>query len=99
MNIIEAALTGKKFKRKSWTAFYSSEYVENVVFNLEDILADDWEVETEKAKYRKYFYRYKDDLKTVYESNFTTTSWVDFVIKEDENSETIELLKTEVMEF
>jgi hypothetical protein len=99
MNIIEAVLTNKNFKRKSWKVFSSYQNFKTFELTLEDILAEDWEVEAEKAKYRKYFYRYKDDLKTVYESNFTTTSWVDFLSNEDENSETIELLKTELIGF
>lgn len=48
MNIIEAAKTGKKIRRKGWSYFVDPQYYELV---REDILASDWEVEPDAPRY------------------------------------------------
>lgn len=50
MNIIEAIKSGKRFKRKSWESWLTTEKEKNVSeyrfdLPLEAIIADDWEVE------------------------------------------------------
>lgn len=51
MTIIEAASSGKAFRRKSyqWTItwFIPSE-ADNLEFTLDDVLADDWEIIEDK---------------------------------------------------
>lgn len=44
MNIIEAIKSGKPFKRHAWSYFRSYSNSERI-FSMEDVLADDWEVE------------------------------------------------------
>lgn len=44
MNIIEAIRSGKAFKRKSKSAWFSQDGLEDINFNLDEIIAEDWEV-------------------------------------------------------
>lgn len=52
MTIIEAIKSGKLHKRKTqreWCHPRSSKNETSIAYSIEDILADDWEVEEEKA--------------------------------------------------
>lgn len=51
MNIIEAAKSGKRFKRKIWGRFEESDLAGQVkIVAVGDILADDWEIEEKKVE-------------------------------------------------
>lgn len=43
MNILEAAKSGKRFKRKTHGCWFA--FDKDRLFNLDDIVADDWEIE------------------------------------------------------
>jgi hypothetical protein len=46
MNIIEAIKSGKNFRRKSWPAAdYMNANVDRFDLHLEELLANDWEIE------------------------------------------------------
>lgn len=49
MNIIDAAKSGKPFKRKDWDFWNTENLIRH--FSVEDILADDWVVKSELRKY------------------------------------------------
>lgn len=53
MNIIEAIKSGKNFKRKNKPHFLLNKRGSSGPFSLEDILAEDWEVEEETVKVTK----------------------------------------------
>lgn len=44
MNIIEAIKSGKRFKRKDWKGYYNAQKA-NFYFVIDEVMADDWEVE------------------------------------------------------
>ncbi len=47
MNIIDAVKSGKRIKRSSWK---SKDYWNPLNFDLEDIIATDWEIEERKIE-------------------------------------------------
>jgi ribosome-binding factor A len=49
MNIIEAIKSGKKFRRKGWTAYYDLQVRPDLYFVLDEIMADDWEIEPDST--------------------------------------------------
>ncbi len=53
MNIIDAVKSGRPFKRKGH-AHYTHPLQDGVFVSKEDLLADDWELETEKKELSWY---------------------------------------------
>jgi hypothetical protein len=49
MNLLEAIKSGKRFKRPHWDIYYSSQMEEELQLSIEELLAEDWEVELKKV--------------------------------------------------
>jgi hypothetical protein len=45
MTLIEAIKTGKRFRRKGSIGYYEPKLLPNTYFIVDEVLADDWEVE------------------------------------------------------
>lgn len=45
MTLIEAIKTGKRFRRKGSTEYYELGLLPNTFFVVDEVMADDWEVE------------------------------------------------------
>lgn len=45
MNIIEAIKSGKRMRRKGWTEYYDLKERPDFYFVIDEIMADDWEIE------------------------------------------------------
>lgn len=74
MNIIEAARSGKPFKRRHWEYTWQDGYVRGLRNGIEDFLADDWEIEEKRvtiseSEFDKAWFKvtrglyYRDDFK------------------------------------
>ena len=49
MNLIEAIKSGKRFKRPHWDIYYSNQMEEELQLSIEELLAEDWEVEEKQV--------------------------------------------------
>jgi hypothetical protein len=45
MTLVEAIKSGKRFQRKGSTGYYEPKLLPNTFFVVDEIMADDWEVE------------------------------------------------------
>jgi hypothetical protein len=50
MDIIEAIKSGKKFRRKGSTSYYDLKEKHDFYFVIDEIMADDWEIEEVEIK-------------------------------------------------
>lgn len=51
MTLIEAVRSGKPFRRKCWSqGYHVLDIYKTIACSLEDILADDWEIQEEKIE-------------------------------------------------
>lgn len=76
MNLKDALNSGKKFKRKSRTTWW--ELDPDILFNLDEVLADDWEIQKDRITIEK------QDLDKV---------WDDTVAMQFKDKETSNLLR------
>lgn len=87
MNLIEAIKSGKRFKRRGHTG-WMSEYT--YAFSKEDVLSQDYEIETEKKEITLYRYTVKNS-----EGRIDQLPWTSETLEERINNPMLKAIKTE----